>query len=127
MPVRLYRRPDSPVLDWIATHPDDPRRASSHASQTAPPPSGSPTPHTVDDHHPRAGRHLGRGCRGPRPRRADGQWCDPAGRRIGQTPTPRTGQTRTDACQWVKLPGESDGRKGTPGAFSLSYVYDLAR
>ncbi|MEV6740034.1 glycoside hydrolase family 6 protein [Streptomyces sp. NPDC051104] len=57
----------------------------------------------------------------------DGQWCDPAGRRIGQAPTLRTGQARIDAYLWVKLPGESDGCKGTPGTFSPSYAYDLAR
>ncbi|MFG2131425.1 glycoside hydrolase family 6 protein [Streptomyces sp. NPDC048751] len=58
---------------------------------------------------------------------ADGQWCDPAGRRIGQVPTLNTGQARIDAYLWVKLPGESDGCKGTPGAFSPSYAYELAR
>ncbi|MFF3335778.1 glycoside hydrolase family 6 protein [Streptomyces sp. NPDC002888] len=57
----------------------------------------------------------------------DGQWCDPAGRKIGQAPTLNTGQARIDAYLWVKLPGESDGCKGTPGAFSPSYAYDLAR
>lgn len=58
---------------------------------------------------------------------ADGQWCDPAGRRIGQVPTLNTGQARIDAYLWVKLPGESDGCKGTPGTFSPSYAYELAR
>lgn len=58
---------------------------------------------------------------------ADGQWCDPAGRKIGQEPTLNTGQARIDAYLWVKLPGESDGCKGTPGTFSPSYAYDLAR
>ncbi|MFF3910410.1 glycoside hydrolase family 6 protein [Streptomyces sp. NPDC001848] len=58
---------------------------------------------------------------------ADGQWCDPAGRRIGQAPTLTTGQARIDAYLWVKPPGESDGCKGTAGVFSPSYAYDLAR
>ncbi|POX47621.1 glycoside hydrolase family 6 protein [Streptomyces sp. Ru72] len=58
---------------------------------------------------------------------ADGRWCDPAGRRIGQAPTLRTGQARIDAYLWVKLPGESDGCKGAAGTFSPSYAYDLAR
>jgi endoglucanase len=57
----------------------------------------------------------------------DGQWCDPAGRRIGRTPTLNTGMGRIDAYLWVKLPGESDGCKGTPGTFTPSYAYDLAR
>jgi len=57
---------------------------------------------------------------------ADGEWCDPAGRGLGRTPTMSTGEARIDAYLWVKLPGESDGCKGTPGTFSASYAYDLA-
>ncbi|GAA3782205.1 glycoside hydrolase family 6 protein [Streptomyces coacervatus] len=57
---------------------------------------------------------------------ADGEWCDPAGRRIGRAPTLGTGQARIDAYLWVKLPGESDGCKGTAGTFSPSYAFDLA-
>ncbi|MEU7662396.1 glycoside hydrolase family 6 protein [Streptomyces lincolnensis] len=58
---------------------------------------------------------------------ADGEWCDPAGRKIGRAPTLNTGEARIDGYLWVKLPGESDGCKGTPGTFSPSYAYDLAR
>jgi len=58
---------------------------------------------------------------------ADGAWCDPSGRRIGRSPTLRTGESRIDAYLWVKLPGESDGCKGTPGEFSAEYAYELAR
>ncbi|NUP37626.1 MAG: endoglucanase, partial [Streptomyces sp.] len=57
---------------------------------------------------------------------ADGEWCDPAGRRIGRAPTLNTGEARIDAYLWVKLPGESDGCNGAPGTFSPSYAYDLA-
>jgi endoglucanase len=57
----------------------------------------------------------------------DGEWCDPAGRRIGRSPTLDTGETRVDAYLWVKLPGESDGCRGAAGAFSPGYAYDLAR
>ncbi|MFD5632226.1 glycoside hydrolase family 6 protein [Streptomyces sp. NPDC127072] len=57
----------------------------------------------------------------------DGEWCDPSGRKIGQAPTLNTGEARIDAYLWVKLPGESDGCKGTPGTFSPSYAYELAR
>jgi endoglucanase len=58
---------------------------------------------------------------------ADGEWCDPSGRKIGRAPTLNTGEARIDAYLWVKLPGESDGCKGSPGTFSPSYAYDLAR
>ncbi|MHA5047332.1 glycoside hydrolase family 6 protein [Streptomyces sp. SD15] len=58
---------------------------------------------------------------------ADGEWCDPAGRKIGEAPTLNTGEARIDAYLWVKLPGESDGCKGTPGTFSADYAYELAR
>jgi endoglucanase len=56
----------------------------------------------------------------------DGEWCDPAGRKLGRTPTLSTGEDRIDAYLWVKLPGESDGCKGRPGTFTASYAYDLA-
>ena len=58
---------------------------------------------------------------------ADGEWCDPAGRRIGHAPTLSTGEAGIDAYLWVKLPGESDGCRGEPGTFIPSYAYDLAR
>ncbi|GHB63822.1 glucanase [Streptomyces viridiviolaceus] len=57
----------------------------------------------------------------------DGEWCDPAGRKVGRAPTLSTGLGRIDAYLWVKLPGESDGCKGSPGTFTPSYAYDLAR
>ncbi|MEU6353760.1 glycoside hydrolase family 6 protein [Streptomyces sp. NPDC047072] len=57
---------------------------------------------------------------------ADGEWCDPDGRAIGRAPTLNTGEARIDGYLWVKLPGESDGCKGTPGTFSPSYAYELA-
>ncbi|MEU5739775.1 glycoside hydrolase family 6 protein [Streptomyces tendae] len=56
-----------------------------------------------------------------------GQWCDPAGRKLGRAPTLTTGMGRIDAYLWVKLPGESDGCRGEPGTFTPSYAYDLAR
>ncbi|MET9567116.1 glycoside hydrolase family 6 protein [Streptomyces tauricus] len=58
---------------------------------------------------------------------ADGEWCDPAGRKLGQAPTLRTGEAGVDAYLWVKLPGESDGCRGKPGTFTPDYAYDLAR
>ncbi|MFG2741372.1 glycoside hydrolase family 6 protein [Streptomyces chartreusis] len=58
---------------------------------------------------------------------ADGEWCDPSGRKLGRAPTLATGEARIDAYLWVKLPGESDGCKGRPGTFTASYAYELAR
>ncbi|WP_329345326.1 glycoside hydrolase family 6 protein [Streptomyces sp. NBC_01352] len=58
---------------------------------------------------------------------ADGEWCDPSGRKLGRTPTLSTGEARIDGYLWVKLPGESDGCKGAPGTFTPSYAYELAR
>ncbi|MFI9830245.1 glycoside hydrolase family 6 protein [Streptomyces sp. NPDC051913] len=57
---------------------------------------------------------------------ADGEWCDPDGRKLGRPPTLNTGEARIDGYLWVKLPGESDGCKGAPGTFTPSYAYDLA-
>ncbi|GGX33285.1 glucanase [Streptomyces malachitofuscus] len=58
---------------------------------------------------------------------ADGEWCDPAGRKLGRAPTLSTGEAGIHGYLWVKLPGESDGCKGAPGTFTPSYAYDLAR
>ncbi|MEU8753335.1 glycoside hydrolase family 6 protein [Streptomyces chartreusis] len=58
---------------------------------------------------------------------ADGEWCDPSGRKLGRAPTLATGESRIDAYLWVKLPGESDGCQGRPGTFTASYAYELAR
>ncbi|MFI6015220.1 glycoside hydrolase family 6 protein [Streptomyces sp. NPDC051243] len=58
---------------------------------------------------------------------ADGEWCDPVGRKLGRAPTLATGEARIDGYLWVKLPGESDGCRGKPGTFTASYAYDLAR
>ncbi|MEV0181095.1 glycoside hydrolase family 6 protein [Streptomyces sp. NPDC050625] len=58
---------------------------------------------------------------------ADGEWCDPAGRRLGRTPTLKTGERRIDAYLWVKAPGESDGCDAAAGTFTPSYAYELAR
>ncbi|MFC9679104.1 glycoside hydrolase family 6 protein [Streptomyces sp. NPDC056948] len=57
---------------------------------------------------------------------ADGEWCDPSGRKLGRTPALGTGEARIHAYLWVKLPGESDGCKGRPGTFTASYAYELA-
>ncbi|WP_175408671.1 glycoside hydrolase family 6 protein, partial [Streptomyces sp. TRM64462] len=54
------------------------------------------------------------------------RWCDPPGRAIGQPPTTGTGAARIHAYLWVKPPGESDGCRGAPGAFTPDYAHELA-
>ncbi len=59
---------------------------------------------------------------------AAGQWCNPAGAKIGPDPTPATGQSDVDAYLWIKDVGESDGTcNGGPaaGQFWLSYALSL--
>ena len=62
------------------------------------------------------------------------QWCNPAGRALGQTPTTTTGITGLDALLWIKRPAESDGQCSAsghhdPGAGQLfpAYALSLAR
>lgn len=40
---------------------------------------------------------------------SNGEWCNPTGRAIGDTPAVSTDNGLRDANLWVKLPGESDG------------------
>jgi len=48
---------------------------------------------------------------------ADGAWCNPPGRGLGQQPTTSTGVAGVDAYLWIKRPGESDGTcNGGPSA-----------
>lgn len=48
---------------------------------------------------------------------ARGQWCNPAGRAIGNAPTAETRHRLVDAYLWIKRPGESDGTcAGGPSA-----------
>ncbi len=42
-----------------------------------------------------------------------GQWCNPAGRAVGQTPSLQTGRALVDAYLWIKTVGESDGACGS--------------
>jgi endoglucanase len=39
------------------------------------------------------------------------EWCNPPGRAIGLPPTTDTDHPLCDAYLWIKIPGESDGRK----------------
>lgn len=57
---------------------------------------------------------------------ADGQWCDPAGRRLGQQPTLETGDQAVAAFLWVKRPGEADGCAATAGQFVPDLAASLA-
>nr|AUV64141.1 endoglucanase A [Streptomyces citricolor] len=60
----------------------------------------------------------------------DRDWCNPAGRALGEAPTTGTGRPGVDAYLWIKNPGESDGDcgRGEPkaGEFWLSYALGLA-
>ena len=58
-----------------------------------------------------------------------GNWCNPKGQRIGQTPTTRTGNPLVDAFLWIKAPGESDGTCGggpAAGKWWAEYALGLA-
>jgi endoglucanase len=56
---------------------------------------------------------------------SNGQWCDPAGRAIGQLPT-RNPSSTVDAYLWVKPPGEADGCAAAAGQFSPDLAFALA-
>lgn len=57
----------------------------------------------------------------------DYQWCNPAGRAVGQKPTTSTGNPLVDAYLWLKVPGESDGAcNGGPNAGVWWAEYGLA-
>ena len=48
---------------------------------------------------------------------ANGEWCNPSGRKTGDTPAAVSDGTALDALLWIKNPGESDGEcNGGPGA-----------
>jgi endoglucanase len=61
---------------------------------------------------------------------SDSQWCNPAGRALGERPTSATGNALVDAFLWVKVPGESDGNcNGNPasGTWMPEYALGLAQ
>jgi endoglucanase len=61
---------------------------------------------------------------------ASDEWCNPPGRALGATPTPRTGDRLVDAFLWIKRPGESDGscNGGPPaGTWWRSYAIGLSQ
>ncbi len=61
---------------------------------------------------------------------ANGEWCNPFGRGLGEEPTTAPGLPHGDAFLWIKRPGESDGacHGGPPaGQFWGGYALELAR
>lgn len=59
-----------------------------------------------------------------------GEWCNPAGRALGQLPGPTPGDGAMDGRLWIKPPGESDGTcAGGPvaGTFWDERALELAR
>lgn len=61
---------------------------------------------------------------------ADSQWCNPAGRALGEKPTTATNNGLIDGFLWLKYPGESDGNcNGAPaaGQWFADYALELAR
>ena len=57
---------------------------------------------------------------------ANGEWCDAAGRAIGNDPTLQTGSASVDAYLWIKVPGESDGCIASAGQFVPDRAFELA-
>jgi endoglucanase len=61
---------------------------------------------------------------------ADSQWCNPAGRALGNPASTATGDALADAFFWIKRPGESDGTcNGGPaaGQWWAAYALGLAQ
>jgi endoglucanase len=58
------------------------------------------------------------------------EWCNPPGRAIGLQPTTDTDHPLCDAYLWIKIPGESDGRKNNgprAGRFWPEYAEQLLK
>lgn len=68
-------------------------------------PDGTPTAHFVID----TSRN---GAGPPETGSAEGRWCNPPGRELGEPPTTSPDLLRVDALLWVKQPGDSDGTCG---------------
>lgn len=61
---------------------------------------------------------------------ANGEWCNPSGRALGNAPTVNAGAALVDAYLWIKIPGESDGAcNGGPaaGTWWAEYALGLAQ
>jgi endoglucanase len=58
------------------------------------------------------------------------EWCNPPGRALGHPASTNTGHPLCDAYLWIKVPGESDGRKNSgprAGRFWPEYAEQLIR
>jgi endoglucanase len=61
---------------------------------------------------------------------SNGEWCNPAGRALGESPSTTTRSPLVDAYLWLKAPGESDGAcNGAPaaGVWWPEYALGLAQ
>ncbi len=63
---------------------------------------------------------------------SNGEWCNPAGRKLGSTSQVLSGSTGLEMYLWVKAPGESDGNCGVgsgsaAGDFLPQVAYDMAQ
>jgi endoglucanase len=61
---------------------------------------------------------------------SNGEWCNPAGRALGNAPTVETHHKLVDAFLWIKRPGESDGACGggpNAGKWWGDYALQLAK
>lgn len=61
---------------------------------------------------------------------SDAQWCNPAGRALGERPTAAVSNSLIDAYLWIKTPGDSDGScNGAPstGTWMPEYALGLAQ
>jgi endoglucanase len=61
---------------------------------------------------------------------ANGEWCNPVGRKIGLTPILKSMSQHSDGLLWIKAPGESDGNcSGGPnaGEFWVEYARGLVK
>lgn len=55
------------------------------------------------------------------------QWCDAAGRKLGQTPRVFGGAGQPEMALWIKAPGEADGCAGPAGTFMPELALGLIR
>lgn len=53
------------------------------------------------------------------------QWCDAAGRKLGQLPRIHGVGSQPEMTLWIKAPGESDGCAGPAGSFMPDLAYQL--
>ena len=53
------------------------------------------------------------------------EWCDPAGRKLGQLPRIHGAGAQPEMSLWIKGPGEADGCAGPAGKFMPEIAYEL--